>query len=420
MVHLLAALVSALPFVAAHITAPSFVVPQHDVSRTESSNADMQALVELAQTNLRLVTTGPDESTARWILEEDKDALRRMGIKFMDITEHQELGHQASFDVSSSKKHKTRFPAFPKKLKHGKIVEKYISALTPGNMQTNLALLTSFHTRYYKSQYGAASGEFLFNLVQNITSVHNGSISVRQFKHPWGQHSVIARLQGSESNDTIVIGSHQDSANIFLPTILAAPGADDDGSGTVTILEVLRALSAGNFQPKKSLEFHWYSAEEGGLLGSQAVFSSLAKQEVPVIAMLQQDMTGYVKKTIDAGLPEALGVITDFVDEDLTDFIKMVITGYCSIPYVETKCGYACSDHASASRAGYRSAFVIESDFKSSNPYIHSVNDVIENLSFAHMTEHAKLTTGFAIELGMMHSKHKSRKDKKEEKHRGL
>ncbi len=45
----------------------------------------------------------------------------------------------------------------------------------------------------------------------------------------------------------------------------------------------------------------------------------------------------YVKKTLDAHKPEALGVITDFVDRDLTEFIKTVISGYCSIPYSETK-----------------------------------------------------------------------------------
>lgn len=42
--------------------------------------------------------------------------------------------------------------------------------------------------------------------------------------------------------------------------------------------------------------------------------------------MLQQDMTGYVHKTIAAGEPESVGVITDFVDPGLTDFIKKIVT----------------------------------------------------------------------------------------------
>jgi leucyl aminopeptidase len=38
--------------------------------------------------------------------------------------------------------------------------------------------------------------------------------------------------------------------------------------------------------------------------------------------MLQQDMTGYIQKTLDAGEPESVGVITDYVSLDLTEFIK--------------------------------------------------------------------------------------------------
>ena len=37
-------------------------------------------------------------------------------------------------------------------------------------------------------------------------------------------------------------------------------------------------------------------------------------------------MTGYTQGTIDKGKPVAVGVITDFVDSKLTDFIKKVIT----------------------------------------------------------------------------------------------
>lgn len=39
------------------------------------------------------------------------------------------------------------------------------------------------------------------------------------------------------------------------------PGADDDGSGSVTILESYRALLSAGFRPERSVEFHWYAAE---------------------------------------------------------------------------------------------------------------------------------------------------------------
>jgi len=135
------------------------------------------------------------------------------------------------------------------------------------------------------------------------------------------------------------------------------------------------------------------------LLGSQAVANDYAKRDVDVIAMSQFDMTAWVK----AGTREEVGIITDFVDEDLTNFNKLLVEGYLSIPYVDTKCGYACSDHASWSKAGYQSSFTIESSFANSNQKIHSANDRIDispEFSFEHMLEFSKLAVGYVVELG--------------------
>lgn len=43
----------------------------------------------------------------------------------------------------------------------------------------------------------------------------------------------------------------------------------------------------------------------------------------------------------------------------LTEFNKKLVETYLDIPWVGTKCGYACSDHASFSKAGYPSSFTI-------------------------------------------------------------
>lgn len=63
--------------------------------------------------------------------------------------------------------------------------------------------------------------------------------------------------------------------------------------------------------------------------------------------------------------------------------------------------GYACSDHASANKAGYPSAFVIESEFKDSNKRIHTTLDTIDKLDFDHMLQHARMTLAFAYELAL-------------------
>ena len=339
-----------------------------------------------------LIEISPTET--RWVTEDEKWQLRREGVRFFDITEHASLYAHGVHDTSA----KVTFPETPA---HNKTVSKLLKNLDKTRMKDNLEKFSSFHTRYYKSDYGRQSSEWLLAQV-NATVSHTKSGVAKPFIHSWGQNSIIATLPG-KSEKTIVIGAHQDSINLFLPSLLSAPGADDDGSGTVTILEALRVLlmdkDIAQGKAENTIEFHWYSAEEGGLLGSQAIFNSYRSSDRDVKAMLQQDMTGYSQGTLDAGKPESVGVITDFVDANLTDFIKKMVSTYCTIPYVETKCGYACSDHASASKAGYPSAFVIESEFRLSDQKIHTTEDKLEYLDFDHMLQHARMTLAFAYEL---------------------
>ncbi|PVI04500.1 leucine aminopeptidase 2 [Periconia macrospinosa] len=374
----------------------SLLLPLYAAAVASAVQVPEQVPLQAAEQDQYLIELAPGET--RWITEDDKWALRREGINFFDITDTPELG-------SLNREIGIRSVQFPTKTAHNDTVAPLLKQLEKNNMRKHLEKFTSFYTRYYKSDYGAQSSAWLLGQV-NDTLVKAGALdhgaSVKAFSHPWGQSSIIATIPG-QSNKTVVIGAHQDSINLFLPSLLAAPGADDDGSGTVTILEALRVLLKSEDVVKgkadNTVEFHWYSAEEGGLLGSQAIFLQYEKDGRDVKAMLQQDMTGYVQKTIDAGEPESVGVITDFVDPGLTEFIKTVISTYCTIPYILTKCGYACSDHASASKAGYPSAFVIESDFKYSDNKIHTTEDKIEYLSFDHMLQHARLTLGLAYEL---------------------
>jgi leucyl aminopeptidase len=350
----------------------------------------------LPHTEKYLIELAPYDT--RWVTEEEKWELKLDGVNFIDITEETQAGFYPKFFKSNA-------VHYPTKLTQNDTIKSLSKKLDKKNMQHNLEHFTSFHTRYYKSEYGVQSATWLYeqinDIIQSSGAAAHGA-TVEKFAHSWGQFSTIARIPG-QTNKTVVLGAHQDSINLFLPSILAAPGADDDGSGTVTILEVLRTLLlspdvvAGN--ATNTVEFHWYSAEEGGLLGSQAIFSNYRQNDRDIKAMLQQDMTGFVQGTLDAGKEESVGVIIDFVDAPLTQFIKDIITEYCDIPFVETKCGYACSDHASASRYGYPSAFVIESEFQDSDKHIHSTDDLIKYLSFDHMLQHAKMSLAFAYEL---------------------
>jgi leucyl aminopeptidase len=67
---------------------------------------------------------------------------------------------------------------------------------------------------------------------------------------------------------------------------------------------------------------------------------------------------------------------------------------------VESKCGYACSDHGSATRDGFPASFVSEAAFEYKNPYLHTVNDTLDKIDPDHVLEHGKLILGYIYELG--------------------
>lgn len=125
-----------------------------------------------------------------------------------------------------------------------------------------------------------------------------------------------------------IIGAHQDSANYLFP-LLPAPGADDDCSGTVSILEAFRVLAESGYNPKNGpVEFHWYAAEEGGLLGSMAIARYKKDSGASIGAMMEFDMTAYVAKNAT----ESIGFITTKADDALTKWAVELGKEYISIP----------------------------------------------------------------------------------------
>jgi leucyl aminopeptidase len=173
----------------------------------------------------------------------------------------------------------------------------------------------------------------------------------------------------------------------------------------MTILEAFRTLllneTIASGQAEQTIEFHWYAAEEVGLLGSGNVFRSYAKEGRDIAAMLNQDMTGYTVGYKSHNMTPKFGIITDNIDAALTNFTRRIIEAYTDTEAADTECGYGCSDYVSATRAGYPSAFVFEGEMRTvnDNPYVHTANDTIEKLDFAHMVEHARMVVGFVVEL---------------------
>lgn len=109
--------------------------------------------------------------------------------------------------------------------------------------------------------------------------------------------NVLGFIEGSEKPEEIlVVSAHYDHLGIHNGEIYN--GADDDGSGSVALLEIARAFKQAEkdgFRPKRSILFIHFTGEELGLLGSkfytdkQPIFS-----HENTIANLNVDMIGRV------------------------------------------------------------------------------------------------------------------------------
>ncbi|KAI1252173.1 hypothetical protein MGN70_006746 [Eutypa lata] len=360
-----------------------------------AASASASALPQVPREKLYTIEVAPGITQVVTIA--GKQQLRKEGKNFIDITNHPNLSSTSG--IQRVKPAKAAAAGFPAEVAHADDVNALLSSLDKANLETTLKTYSDFETRYYLSDTGVQASEWLLEQVQGVVSASGiDGATAEAFPHEdFDQVSIIAKIPGKAAS-TVVVGAHLDSVNGADETG-RSPGADDNGSGTVTLLEALRVvvsdpkIAAG--ENENTIEFHWYAGEEAGLLGSADVWDQYASESVDVKAYLNQDMTGWAPP----GEVGEFGVILDFVDEGLTNFTRLVLDAYTTIPAVETQCGYACSDHASANNAGYPSAFIFEAAADNTSPYIHTEDDAYDTVSFDHILEHAKLVTGFVYEL---------------------
>ncbi|GME69339.1 unnamed protein product [[Candida] boidinii] len=251
--------------------------------------------------------------------------------------------------------------------------EKVTSAYNDVNiyeLEDMITNLTSFNDRRYNSLHGLEAATYIYDILVAYAAESPGLFHASIIHHKgWLQPSLVFTVNGISPDHIVVVGSHLDSMS-YLPSFLtSAPGADDNASGVATLLESIRLLVPIFKEkiPENTIQFHFYSAEETGSLGSLEIYRYFNDQHKnkynkKIVAMLQQDMTGYTKGSTDLGLEEHFGIVKSYASSNLNLFIKMLIQNYCDIPYRDTECSMICSDHAAATINGFPAAYIIWGD----------------------------------------------------------
>ena len=259
--------------------------------------------------------------------------------------------------------------------------------------------LSRYRNRYYASSHGKTSAEWIRDHWQSLAAGRS-DVTTELFtacSTCSTQPSVILTIRGWDLPDEVVVlGAHLDSINSSTrndPNQLA-PGADDDASGIATLTETLRIALADGWQPRRTVKFMGYAAEEVGLRGSNAIAQSFRASGVNVVSVLQVDMTNY-----KSGAVTDMKLISDYSNTDLKNFFVTLFDTYLApmgLTRSASACGYACSDHASWTNAGYPAAMMFEGGSPSGSfPYIHTPYDTLATMGES--AQHSVKFTQFAL-----------------------
>ncbi len=168
-------------------------------------------------------------------------------------------------------------------------------------------------------------------------------------------------------------------------------GADDDGSGTVTVLEVAEAFVKGKVKPKRSLLFVWHTGEEKGLLGSRYFTDNPTVPRDSIVAQINIDMVGRGAATdLPAGRENYLQLVgSRRLSTELGDLTEAVNTAQkqpFALDYSYDANGhpeniYCRSDHYNYARYGIPVVFMttgLHGDY-------HQVTDEPQYIDYPHM-----------------------------------
>ncbi len=206
------------------------------------------------------------------------------------------------------------------------------------------------------------------------------SASVKMEVKSTGVRNVIGFLEGSDpklKKELVIVGAHYDHLGKSKNDIYF--GADDNASGTCSLIEVAEAFTLAGKKPLRSVMFIAFAAEEVGLVGSRHYVEHPLVPLADTVLMVNMDMVGRAKEDV-----ASIGGGT----------LCPAIEGVCK------KCAEAAgvkarlsgpsgggSDHASFLNKNVPALFVISS----SNPEYHTPRDTLDKINYPTMTKVAKM-----------------------------
>jgi hypothetical protein len=213
---------------------------------------------------------------------------------------------------------------------------------------------------------------------------------------PWGASTRNAQPPTPEQWAEINAGI--DSIREIRPARLDSiyNGADDDGSGTVAVLEIAEAFASAPERPRRSVIFMWHTAEEKGLYGSQYFSEHPTVPRDSIVVALNMDMVGRGQPTdIEAGPPIIQIIGSRRISTQLGDMIESVNSSgghdfefdYSFDANGHPQQRYCRSDHYMYARYGIPISYFSAGYHQD----YHQLTDEVQYINYPHMAAFAGL-----------------------------
>jgi hypothetical protein len=263
----------------------------------------------------------------------------------------------------------------------------------------------------------AALESYRKELTQNISGFSPKELGYALTQIPYSNETsfqsknVLAFFEGADpqlKDEIVVLTSHYDHVGISIPDSTGDRiynGADDDGSGTVGLLNVAHAFSVAKengVMPKRSILFLHVSGEEKGLLGSRYYSDHPVFPIEKTVANLNTDMIGRIdKKHEKMGVEEYVYIIGgEIISSELDSLLQVANakTGQVELSpryndLQDPNQFYRRSDHWNFGRLGVPFIFY----FTGVHEDYHQPGDEVHKIRFDKMAKIVRTIYGTAV-----------------------
>ena len=295
---------------------------------------------------------------------------------------------------------------------------KYINTITSKDLIKHLTIVASddMQGRETGSKGQKKAGEYLINHYKsNAISFPIGAtdfyqkipaafLNAKRNENLPDSENIWAYIEGSEKPDEIiVISAHYDHVGIKDGEVYN--GADDDGSGTVALLEIAQAFEIAKKEghgPKRSILFLHMTGEEHGLLGSSYYSEHPLFPMAKTITDINIDMIGRHDEFHNDSSNYVYLIGSDYLSTDLFNICEAANKNYVNISLdykfndrADPNRFYYRSDHYNFAKNGIPSVFL----FSGVHADYHKPTDEVDKIEFEALKKRTQLAFSIAWEL---------------------